>query len=82
MICKNIKRVRGLSEKYPVILNISRTDRVALMKLGSESEEILLHIHGHSFSRGARQSAVRRHSLSLCTVRTSHSQIPSFQLRF
>ena len=33
--------VHSLSGKYPPILNISRTVRVALMKLGSQSEETL-----------------------------------------
>jgi len=36
--------------EYPAILNISRTDRVALMKLGSQSEEILLRIREESLS--------------------------------
>ena len=34
--------VPGLSGKYRVILNISRNGRVALMELGSQSEETLL----------------------------------------
>jgi len=36
--------MRGLSGKYPAILNISRTGRVALIYLGSQSEETLLGI--------------------------------------
>ena len=35
-----------------------------------------------SFSRGARQSAVRRRWLSSCTVWPSHSQWPSEQISF
>ena len=38
------KLIQGLSGKYPAILNISRTGHVALMQLGSQSEETLLHI--------------------------------------
>jgi len=53
-------RVRGLSGKDPSILNISRTGSVALMKLGSQSEETLICIREQSLSRGASQSAVRR----------------------
>jgi len=34
--------VRGLFGKYPGLLNIFRTGRVALMELGSQSEETLL----------------------------------------
>jgi len=39
-------------------------------------------IREQSFSRGASQSAVRRHWLSLCTVWPSHSQWPSKQTSF
>jgi len=52
--------VRGLSGKYPAMLNISRTVRLTLMYLGSQSEETLLRICEQSHSRGASQSAVRR----------------------
>jgi len=52
--------VRGLSGKYPATLNISRTDHVALIYHGSQSEETLLRIREQSLSRGASQSAVRR----------------------
>ena len=52
--------VRGLSGKYPAILNISSTGRVALMQIGGQSEENLLCICEQSLSRGASQSAVRR----------------------
>jgi len=45
--------IRGLPGKYPAILNISRTGRVALMQLGSQSEETLLHIREETFFRGA-----------------------------
>ena len=62
------KLIQGLSGKYPAILNISRTGHVALMQLGSQSEETLLHIREQSLSRGATKSAVRRHWLSLCIV--------------
>jgi hypothetical protein len=40
--------IRGLSQKNPAIFNISRTGRVALMKLGSQSEETFLRIHEYS----------------------------------
>jgi len=49
----------GLSGKYPATLNISRTDRAALMYLGSQAEETLLCIREQSFHCGASQSAVR-----------------------
>jgi len=55
-----VHKVGGLSGKYPAILNISRTGRVALMSLGSQSEETLLRIREQSLSRGTSQSAVRR----------------------
>ena len=69
--------IRGLSERYPAILNISRTGSVTLMYLGSQSEETLLRFRQQSLSRGASQSAVRRRWLSLCTVWPSHSPISS-----
>ena len=72
--CVYIK-IRRLSGKYAAILNISITGRVALMQLGSQSEETLLRIREQSLSRGASQFAVRRRWLSLCTVWPSHSQI-------
>ena len=72
-----IIHIQGLSGKYPAILNISRTGRVAFMQLGSQSDETLLRIREQSLSRGASQSAVRRRWLSLCTVWPSHSQISS-----
>jgi hypothetical protein len=74
--------LRGLSIKYPAILNISRIGRVALMYLGGQSEETLLFIHEQSLSHGSRQSAVRRRWLSLCTVWPSYSQWPSEQISF
>ena len=40
--------IRGLSGKYPAILNISRTGRMALMQLGSNSDETLLCNREHS----------------------------------
>ena len=52
--------IRGLSGKYLAILNISRTGRVALTQLGSQSEQTLLCIREQSLSNGASQSAVRR----------------------
>jgi len=52
--------VRWLSGRYPSILNIVRTVQVALVKLGSQSEETLLFIREQSLYRGASQSAVRR----------------------
>jgi len=55
-----IIHIQGLSGKYPAILNISRTGRVAFMQLGSQSDETLLRIREQSLSRGASQSAVRR----------------------
>ena len=67
---------------YPAILNISRTRRVSLMQLGSQSEETLLCIGEQSLSRGASKSAVRRRWLSLCTAWPSHSQRPSEQINF
>ena len=69
--------IRGLSGKYPAILNISRTGRVALVQLGSQSEKTLLCIHEQSLSCGASQSAVRRRWLSLFSVWPSHSNISS-----
>jgi hypothetical protein len=55
-----VSAIRRLSGKYPAILNISRTGRVALMSLGSQSKETLLCNREQSLSRGASQSAVRR----------------------
>jgi hypothetical protein len=75
-------RVWGLSRKYTAILNISRTGRVALMYLGSQSEETLLCIREQSLSRGTSQSAVRRRWRNLCTVWLSHSQWPSEEISF
>ena len=75
-------RVRGLSGKYLTILNILRTGQVAVMELGSHSEETLLCVREQSLSRGASQSAARRRWLSLCTVWPSHSQWPSEQISF
>jgi len=40
-------------------LNISRTGSVALMQLGSQSEENILRIREQSLSHGASQSVVR-----------------------
>jgi hypothetical protein len=58
--------IRGLSQKSPAIFNISRTGHVALMKLGSQSEETFLRIHEKSLSRVASQSLVGHCWLSLC----------------
>jgi hypothetical protein len=66
---------RGLSGNYQAILNISRTGRVSLIYLGSQSEEILLFICEQLLDRGASQSAVRCRLLSLCTMWQTHSQI-------
>ena len=55
---------------------------MALMLLGSQSEETLLCICEQSLSRGASQSAVRRRWLSLCTVWPSHSQWPGEEISF
>jgi hypothetical protein len=44
--------IQGLSRKYPAILNISRTGRVALMQLGSQSEETSVRIREQSLSVG------------------------------
>jgi len=74
--------VRGLSGKYPSIINILRTDRLALMYLGSQSEEILLCIHEQSISSVANQSAVRRRWLNLCSVWPSHSQWPNEEIHY
>jgi hypothetical protein len=52
--------VRGLSQKNPAIFNISRTGSVALMKLGSQSEETFLRIREQSLSRADSQSLVGR----------------------
>jgi hypothetical protein len=65
--------IRGLSGKCAVILYISSTDRVAIMYLGSQSEETVLCIPEKSLSREASQSAVRRRWRSLCSVWPSHS---------
>jgi len=72
--CGHSDYIQGLSRKYPGIFNISRTSRVALMYLGSQTETLLC-ICEQLPSRGASQSAVRRRWLSLCTVWLSHSQI-------
>ena len=61
-------------------VSISRTSRVALILLGSQSEETLLCIREQSLSRGASQSAVRHRWLSLWTVWLSHSQISSISM--
>ena len=47
--------IRALSGNYPAILNISRSSRVALMYLGSRSEETLMGIREQSLSCGASQ---------------------------
>ena len=59
--------IQGLSGKCLSILNISRTSCVALISLGSQSEETFLHILEQSLFRVASQSAVRRRWLTLCT---------------
>jgi len=61
------RHTRTLRE-YPAILNISRTGRVALLQLCSQSEETSLRMREQSLSREASQSAVRCRWLSLCTV--------------
>ena len=71
-----------LPGKYLSILNISRKGRVALMYLGSQSEETYLCIREQSLSRGGSQSAVRCRWRSLCTLWPSHSQWPSEQISF
>ena len=71
-----------LSGKYRAILNISRTSRVALMELGSQSVETILCVCVQSFFRGASQSAVRRRWLSMYSEWPSHSQWPSEQISF
>jgi hypothetical protein len=72
----NITDVRVLSQKNPAIFNISRTGRVALMKLGSQSEEIFLSIREQSLSRAASQLLVGRcwRSLCLCDRRIHNDQ--------
>ena len=60
--------VRRLSGEFQAILNISRIGRVAVMYLGSQTEETLLCVREQSLARGANQSAVRRRWLSFCTV--------------
>jgi hypothetical protein len=77
-LCSMELSIRGLSGKYPAILNISRTVRVALTLLDSQSEETWLCIREQSLSCGASQSAVTSGWLILCTVWTSHSRISSF----
>ena len=47
--------IYGVSGKYPAILKISITGRVALMQLGSHSEKTLLRIREQSLSHGASQ---------------------------
>jgi hypothetical protein len=74
--------IRGLSGKYPAILNISRTGYVALLLLGSQSEETLFCVRKQSLSHGASQSAVRRSWLSLCTVWPLHSHWSREQISF
>jgi hypothetical protein len=44
--------IQELSRKYLSILNILRTSHVALMYLGSQSEETLLHILNSHSSMG------------------------------
>jgi len=63
-------------------LNFSRTGQVALMSLGSQSEETLLRICEESLSRGASELAVSCHWLSLCTVWLLHSKWPCEQISF
>ena len=43
------ERIRGLSGKYPPILNISRTGLVHFMQLGSQSQDTLLPMSIQSF---------------------------------
>jgi hypothetical protein len=57
-----------------------RTGSVALMYLGSQSEETIPCICKQSLSCGSSQSAVRHRWLSLCTVWLSHSQITSISM--
>jgi hypothetical protein len=52
--------LRGLSQKNPTIFNILRTGRLALMNLGSQSEETFLSIREQSLSRAASQLLVGR----------------------
>jgi len=60
MFAVDIMTYKGCPGKYPAILNVSRTGRLALMYLGSQSEETFLFICEQSLSCGASQSAVRR----------------------
>jgi hypothetical protein len=63
---------RKISSHFEYLENRSRG-----LDVTWHSEETLLCIREQSLSRGASQSAVRRHWLSLCTVWPSHSQISS-----
>jgi len=70
------QNIRGLSEEQLAILNTSRTVRLALMKLGSQSKETCLCIREQTLSRGASQSAVRHRWLScvLCDRRVQNDR--------
>ena len=70
-LLSHILEIRCLSGKYSTISNILRIGHVALMSLGSQSEETLLL---SSPSQGASKLVVRRCWLSLCTVWPLHSQ--------
>jgi hypothetical protein len=77
LLCFIYNSIRRLSGKYLSVLNILRTGCMALMQLGSPSEEILLCIHEQSLSLEASHLTVRRRWLSLCTVWPLRSQITS-----
>jgi hypothetical protein len=68
--------VHRLSRKYPSILNISKTNPIALKLLGIWLEETLPCIHEQSPYHGPSQSAVRRRRLNLvyCVTVTAYGK--------
>jgi len=75
--------IQGLSRKYLSILSISRTSCVALISLGSQSEETLLCILEHSpVGLVSWQWDAIDWPYVLCTVWPLHSKWPSEQISF
>jgi hypothetical protein len=74
--------IRGLPGKYPSILNISRFGRVALMQLGSQSEEILRRIREQSLSRGDKYVGIEKQFTELvyCITHAFKTTKPAAQL--
>jgi hypothetical protein len=78
-----VQFTRGLFGKYSAILNISRNGCVALVYLGSQSEETVLYIFERSLYRGVSQSALRRRWLSLCIdMDMSYTRVLLFKVAY